>query len=315
MRAEVISRFGDAGVFHEEDAPIPEPRSDEVLVRVRATSVNPVDAKIRRGGGFGISPPAILGYDVSGTVEAAGDSVTGFGPGDEVFYSPPIDTRGSYAEFHAVPARVITHKPPSLTHEEAAALPLAGCTAIQGLLDRARLQTGDRVLVHGDGGVGSLAVQIARAAGCHVVVVGSDYMQEKLLTLGADRAIDYHREDFIDVVSSELGEGSIDIIFDTVGGDTLERSLPLAADCCRLVTILEDCRGAFGPAIAKNVRLELLLMYRSGVTMARLARLVERGLLRPIVDSVMPLARVAEAHERLEAGGVRGKIVLSTAVH
>lgn len=316
MRAEVISKFGGIDVFHEEpETPIPEPGPSEMLVRVHATSVNPVDAKIRRRGVFGVRPPAILGYDVSGVVEAVGRSVVGFGPGDEVFYSPEIDGRGSYAEFHAVDSGIVAHKPSVLSHEEAAALPLAGCTAIQGLVERAWLGVGDRVLIHGDGGVGTLAVQIARAAGAQVIVVGSDYMQKTLLDLGAHRAFDYHKADFVEALSTEYGKGSMNVIFDTVGGDTLERSVPLASQGARLVSILENCRGTFGPAIALNARLELLMMRRSGATMARLVRLVDQGLVRPVIDSVLPLERVARAHERLERGGVRGKIVLSPMVH
>lgn len=311
MKAIVLEAFGGPDELKCRDVPHPEPGSHEVLVHVHAVSINPIDYKIReQGSGFGIELPAILGYDVAGTVEAVGASVTEFVEGDDVFYSPLVNGRGSYAEYHAVPASIVAHKPDNLSHQEAAALPLAGCTAWQALFDRAGLQIDETVLIHGTGGVGLLAVQMARAAGARVLAVGSDYMQDQLPELGADQAINYKEDDVIDAVREATQGTGVDVVFDTVGNDTLARSLEVTAPFGRMVTIVGDSTGVPGGAISKNVSADYLMMQREGATMRSLKTIAERGQVRPLIAETRPLEQAADAHRRLEEGGVPGKIVL-----
>lgn len=309
MKAIVLDDFGAPGVLQQKDVERPVPGPEEVLVRVVAASVNPVDYKLRSGeADFGVEAPAILGYDVSGLVEATGEAVDAFAEGDAVFYTPEIDARGSYAEYHAAHASIVAHKPKHLSHEEAAALPLAGCTAWQALFDRAILQADQAVLVHGSGGVGALAVQLARAAGAEVAAVASPVMTEQMQELGADPVVDYQGEDFTEVLP-EAGFRP-DVILDTVGGETLARSAEVALPLAQFVTIVESAQLEAGPLMPLNGSAHFVMMQRSGATMRSLARMASRGFLRPVIADVLPLGDVAEAHRCLEEGGVSGKLVL-----
>ncbi len=311
MRAMVMRDFGGPDVFEAQDIEAPEPGAQEVLVRVHASSVNPVDTKIRQAGTWAVDPPAVIGYDVSGVVEAVGDEVTDFRSGDEVFYTPEIfgGGMGSYAEYHAADQAIVARKPTGLSHAEAASLPLAGGTAWDALVTRADVRPGETVLVHGAGGVGSLAIQIARAAGARVLAVCSDYMRQMAQELGADRAIDYKSEDFASVVETETNGTGVDVAFDTVGGDALAESIPITKPHGRFVTILGPS-GNLGPAYLKNITLHFLFLERARYKLNGLRALVERDQLRPVVDSTVSLTDVAEAHRRVEAGGVQGKISL-----
>jgi NADPH2:quinone reductase len=313
MKAMVITDFGGPEVFEERNLPEPVPGPTEVLVKVHATSVNPVDYKIRQAGSWaGIEPPAVIGYDVSGVVEAVGDAVGDLEVGDEVFYTPEIFVgQGSYAEYHVADASIVAPKPPSLSHAEAASLPLAGGIAWDSLVVAGGLKVGETVLIHGMGGVGSLAVQIAKASGARVFAVCSDYMVDQAKDLAIDLAIDYKSEDFVDVVGSAIG-GRVDLVLDTVGGDALERSIAVTKDFGMLVGIVGtavDLRKA-GP---KDLIVQKLFLQRARYKLLALHTLVERGQLEPVIDSVIPLGEVADAHRRLEEGGVRGKIVLQVA--
>jgi NADPH2:quinone reductase len=313
VKAFQLDQFGDPDVLQQRDVERPAPGPGEVLVRVVATSVNPVDYKLRSGkADFGIEPPAVLGYDVSGIVEAVGEGVgegaEAFDAGDAVFYTPEIDAHGSYAEYHVERASVVTRKPEHLSHEEAAALPLAGCTTWQALFDRAILQAGQRVLIHGTGGVGALAVQLARAAGADVVAVSSPTLVEQTEELGADHVIDYQNEDFAEAMQAERLQA--DVVLDTVGGDTLYESAAVSAPLADFVTIVENAEVPAGPLMPLNASAHFVMMQRRGDTMRHLARMAERGALRPLIADVLPLADVAEAHRRLEAGSVPGKLVL-----
>lgn len=313
MRAIVITDFGGPEVFRERNVPEPVPGPTQVLVNVHATSVNPVDYKIRQSGSWaGVSPPAIIGYDVSGVVGEVGAAVEEFEVGDEVFYTPEIFIgQGSYAEYHVADASIVAPKPPSLSHPEAASLPLAGGIAWDALVVAGGLQVGETVLIHGVGGVGSLAVQIARASGARVIAVCSSYMVEAAQELGADVAIDYTSEDLVAVIDEVL-EGGVDLVLDTVGGDVLDRSIEVTKDFGMLVGIVStavDLRKAG----AKNLLIQKMFLQRARYKLLALRALVERGQLRPVVDDVMPLDQVAEAHRRLEEGGVKGKIVLQVA--
>ncbi|MFW6180157.1 MAG: NADP-dependent oxidoreductase [Spirochaetota bacterium] len=305
MRAMVIREFGGPEVFERREVSDPRPDPDQVLVEVRATSVNPVDFKTRQRGGWDLQPPAILGWDAAGVVREAGSRVTGLKPGDEVFYTPPINGRGTYAELHAVPAEVVSMKPSNLTFQEAAAVPLAGSTAWDALVERARVLPGERVLIHGAGGVGSLGIQIAKAAGAWVAVTCGDYDFDLARELGADLTIDYRSQDFTGMLDPE----SVDVVFDTVGGDLLARSAPLVRRGGRMAVIVGH-GGDFGRTYHRNITLHMVLLSRSRRKMELLRNLIERGGLRPVIDSVMDLEEVAEAHRRLERGRVRGKIVL-----
>ncbi len=309
MRAVVLDQFGSPDTLSlRDDVAAPEPGPGQVLVRVHATSVNPVDTKIRQHGDqYGIAPPVILGYDVSGVVEGVGADVEDLVEGDEVFYTPPLTAHGAYAELHVADAGLVVVKPSDLTHEEAAAIPLAACTAWEALIDRGGLEVGEYVLIHGGGGVGHFAVQIAHAAGARVVVVGSPEMEDALLDAGADLFVDYHEADgtaaMLDL-SCDLGA---DVVFDTVGGDTLAKSVDALADYGRMVTIVGNATGDFGMAYRKNAAIYPLMMERSGGILDRIAALVETGDLEPVIDSVLPLADAAEAHRRIETGGVEAR--------
>lgn len=313
MRAVVLDQFGSPDTLTlRDDVATPEAGPGQVLVRVRATSVNPVDTKIRqRGGDYGLEPPVILGYDVSGVVEAVGDGVEDLVVGDEVFYTPALTANGAYAEFHVADAGLAVVKPHDLTHEEAAAIPLAACTAWQALIDRAGLELGEVVLIHGGGGVGHFAVQIAHAAGAKVVVVGSPEMEDALLDAGADLFVNYHEADGTSAVLDLSCDLGADVVLDTVGGDTLAQSVDALAPYGRMVTIVGSATGDFGAAYRKNATIYPMMMERSGGMLDRIADLVESGDIEPVIDSVLPLADAAEAHRRIEKGGVQGKIVLT----
>ena len=311
MRAMVIRKFGGPEVFEKQEIPTPEPGPNEVLVKVYATSINPVDYKIRQAGSWaGVKPPAVIGYDVSGVVEATGGAVVDFREGDEVYYTPEIfgGGHGSYAEFHVVHESIVTRKPSNLTHEEAAGIPLAGGTAWDAIINRGLLEVGETVLIHGAGGVGSLAVQIARAAGARVLVTCSEYMEDLIKDWGA-LPISYQHEDFVEVVQDETGGDGVDLVFDTVGDDTMKQSLKVIKEYGRMVNIVGTDTGLPG-ANPLNLTIHYLFLQRDRAKLDSLRNLIERGQMEPVIDSVMDLSEVAEAHARLEKGGVKGKIVL-----
>ncbi len=312
MKAMLITGFGGPEVFELREMPKPEPGPGQILVKVHATSVNPVDYKIRQAGAWaGIKPPAIIGYDVSGVVEALGDGVEDFQVGDEVYYTPEIfEGQGSYAEYHVTPQAIVARKPSNLSHVEAASIPLAGGTAWDALITRANLHAGETILIHGAGGVGSLAIQIAKASGARVFATCSSYMLDPAQELGATRAIDYKSQNFVEVLRQETGGAGIDVVFDTVGGENLARSIEVTRPFGRMVGIVSNVKGNLGPAFRKNITLHCLFLQRARYKLDALRALIERGQLAPVIDSVMPLSDVAKAHQRLESGGVKGKLVL-----
>lgn len=315
MRATVITDFGSPEVFQERDVPKPEPAPSQVLVKVHAASVNPVDYKIRQAGSWaGIEPPAVIGYDVSGVVEAVGEDVREFRVGDEVYYTPEIfEGQGSYAEYHVADEVIVAPKPANLSHVEAASIPLAGGTAWDALITRGLLQVGETVLIHGAGGVGSFAIQIARAAGARVLATCSDYMLDQAGQLGAGRAVNYKSEDFVEVVQQETNGLGVDLVFDTVGGDVLSKSIEVTKPFGRMTGIVSTMSGSMAAAFRKNITLYFLFLERARYKLDHLRTLSERGQLEPLIDSVLPLSEVAEAHRRLEGGGVKGKLVLQVA--
>ncbi|MBP2336421.1 NADPH:quinone reductase-like Zn-dependent oxidoreductase [Saccharothrix coeruleofusca] len=308
MRAISQDRFGGPEVLHEVERPRPEPGPTEILVRVHAAGVNPVDAKTRATGYLLGELPFVLGWDVSGVVEAVGFGVTLFRPGDEVFGMPLFPREaGAYAEYVVAPTRHFAPKPAALDHPHAAALPLVGLTAWQSLVETAHLQAGQRVLVHAAaGGVGHVAVQLAKARGAHVIGTASAAKHDFLRELGVDEPIDYTTADFAEQVRD------VDVVFDTVGGDIGVRSVPVVRPGGTVVTILGNTLPALAEAAAgREVRAAAVLCEPDRLGLTALADLVEGGALRTELDAVLPLAQAGKAHELIESGRTRGKIVLT----
>jgi len=307
MRAVVTTAWGGPEVLEERTVPRPEPGEGEVLVRVRATGVNPVDHKTRASGGLlarrGVEPPVILGWDVAGTVEAVGPGVTAFAPGDDVFGMPRFPgVAGTYAEYVAAPAADLARMPAGLAHAEAAALPLVTLTALQAFA-KAGLADGQSVLVHAAaGGVGHVAVQIAKSRGCTVAGTASAGNQDLLRDLGVDLPVDYAAQAFEEVVRD------VDVVLDPLGGDVRRRSWGVLRPGGVLVSVVGPPKE--GEAEAHGVRGAGIMVRTSGEGMAEVARLVESGALRPVVGERLPLAAAADAHRRMETGHARGKIVL-----
>jgi NADPH2:quinone reductase len=316
MRAVVIQSFGGPGVLELGDWPRPQAGPGELLVAVRASGTNPVDAKMRVAGKWaGVEPPIVLGYDAAGVVEAIGPGVTDFKPGDEVFYSPNIHgTRlGTYAEYNVVPASIVALKPRRIDFIAAAAIPLAGGAAYEAIVRRLAVRPGETVLIHGGaGGVGSFAVQLARLAGARVLATASARNLETVRKLGADLAIDYRAQDVAQVALAETGGRGVDAVLDTVGGDLIPRSIPAARPWARLATLLAPA-GDLGPFALRNQTLHGIFLIRERERLELLAALVDRGVLAPLIDQVLPLSEASGAHERLDSGHGRGKIVLQIA--
>ncbi|WP_433684653.1 NADP-dependent oxidoreductase [Nocardia sp. CA-119907] len=309
MRAIVQQSFGGPEVLQVAEVPRPVPGATEVLVRVRAVSINPVEPIIRSGA-FPLigQPPFTLGWDLSGVVEEVDPGVNRFRVGDEVYGMPYFPKAASgYAEYVVAPSRQLVRKPSGLTHAEAAALPLAGLTAWQMLVDIAELQAGQRVLIHGaGGGVGHLAVQIAKARGAYVIGTASAGKHEFLRGLGADKLIDYRTTDFVDVVRD------VDVVLETIGDGTAERSLSTLRKGGILVTAVEKASTALPKlAAAAGVRFAGISVEPDVVGLEALTQLVESGKLHPYVQQTMPFENAAKAHELVEQGNVQGKIVLT----
>ena len=324
MRAIVLEEHGGPEVLRERELPSPKPGRHQVLVEVHATSVNPVDAKIRRGGGAAREMPIVLGYDASGIVRACGPDVEGWREGDAIYGCPNLFGPGANAELVLLDARAAASKPASIDDATAACLPLVGLTAWEALHDRARIQAGQTVLVHaGAGGVGHVAVQLARLHGCRVITTAG--RPESIAfcrhTLGADEVIDYAKDDFAAGVRDLTKGRGVDVVFDTVGEETFRHSIDCVTPGGQLVTILGSTPGDRAP----------LLLYRSitvhyefmgarvandldpghqGKILSSLARLVDRGLLRLHVSARVPLERVADAHRQIEMGRTIGKVAV-----
>ncbi len=314
MKAIIITAFGGPEVFQASDWPKPVPQVTEVLVRVHAAALNAVDYKIRRAGSWaGVKPPAVLGYDAAGVVEAVGAGVKAFKPGDAVFYSPSIwGGQGSYAEYQVSDESIVALKPKNLSFVEAAALPLAGMTAWDAM-EFLKPKPGSTVLVHAAaGGVGSLAVQMAKAAGARVLGTCRAGNLEFVKALGADVAIDYRAENFVTAVLRETDGEGVDGVYDTVGGNILACSIDVIKPYGRAVTCVNST-GDLGGANPRNISVYFGFMERARHKLDALRVMAERQQLRPVIDSVIPLSDVAEGHRRLEAGGVKGKIVLKVA--
>ena len=306
MKAVCIYAYGGPGALVYEDAPLPHPGDGEVLVRVHAAGVNPVDWKIREGHLKEMlhhTLPLVLGWDVSGVVEALGANTTRLRVGDEVFSRPDISRDGAYAEFIAIRESEIALKPKSLDHIHAAALPLAGLTAWQTLFDAGGLSSGQRVLIHAAaGGVGSLAVQLAKWKGAHVIGTASKRNHEFLRKLGVDQVVDYTTERFEEVVQP------VDVVLDTVGGDTQERSWKVLKPGGILVSVVSPPSAE--AASAHGVRQAFVFIKPSAPQLAEIAKLASDEKLKAIVETVLPLSDATRAQELSQRGHTRGKIVL-----
>lgn len=307
MRAVVMREFGGPEVLKLEDVPRPSPILTEVLVRVRAAGTNPVDAYVRSGAFTLLKPPAILGWDVSGVVEEVFPGVNRFRVGDEVFGMPFFPRpAGTYAEYVAAPARQFALKPARLDHLQAAGLPLAGLTAWQGLVDIADVKAGQRVLIHAaGGGVGHLAVQIAKARGAHVVGTASRDKHDLVRSLGADEVIDYRAVDFTKAMEV------VDVAFDLVGHGHGLPTLDVLRPGGVLVTIDRVIPELQARASATGKRVAGMAVEPDRVGIEALARLADEGKLRVHVGQAFPLAEAASAHALYGRGGVSGKVVLT----
>lgn len=307
MRAITQDVLGGPEVLKLTEVPRPVPRPNEVLVRVRAAGINPTDWKHRATGGFLGEPPFTLGWDVSGVVEETGIGVALHQPGDEVFGMLPYPYgHGSHAEYVIAPARALVPKPAALDHTQAGALPLVSLTAWQALVERAELRPGQRVLIHAAaGGVGHVAVQIAKARGAYVIGTASAGKHDFLREIGVDEPVDYRTTEYEDAVHD------VDVVLDTLGGDHSVRSLRVLRPGGIVVSILPvGSDDFFEEAGRLGVRAIRMLVDADQHGMKAIAELVDDGRLRPSVAGTFPLAEAARAHEIGDTGRTTGKLVL-----
>ena len=315
MKAIVLKGAGGIDQLQYTDIDRPAPAAGEVLLRVAAISINPVDIKTRKGGGFFAklqeAPPAILGWDVAGTVEAVGEGVAQWKAGDRLFGMVNFPGAGrAYAEYVAAPANHFARIPDGISTEEAAATTLAALTAWQVLVHRGGLRAGQRVLLHAAaGGVGHFAVQIARQIGAEVIGTASAANHDYLRQLGVSEVIDYHQEDFRSKVSG------IDLVLDPVGGDTALQALDVLRPGGVLVSIVGGAKEPVAQeAERRGFRAENYLVHSSGEDMEDLARLLQARHLKPTIEHRFPFSEMAAAHAQVETGHTRGKVVLTLGV-
>jgi len=314
MKAMLINSFGGVEQLKLADVPIPTPRADEVLIEIAYTSVNPVEWKIREGMLNDILPhefPIILGWDAAGTISAMGNKVTAFKSGDKVYAycRKPTVHNGTYAEFITMDATAVAPMPSNLSFAEAATIPLTGLTAWQALFDFAQLQTGDKLLIHaGSGGVGSLAIQFAKHCGATVYTTASRKNHDYVRELGADVAIDYTAENFVDVIKTAEPAG-IDVVFDTMGATVQENSFQVLRKGGTLVSIVTP--PAAQTAEQYQVKAGFVFVSPNGKQLRQIAELIEEGAVRPAnIAEELPLENAAIAQEKSRAHHIRGKIVL-----
>ncbi|MDT0615935.1 NADP-dependent oxidoreductase [Streptomyces lancefieldiae] len=332
MKAFMVEKYGNATTMRAAGIPEPQVGADDVLVRIHAASVNPLDIKIRNGDFKAFLPyrlPLVLGHDLAGTVVQVGPSVTRFAVGDEVYARPGKDRIGAFAERIAVHQDDLAAKPATLTMTEAASLPLVALTAWQALVERAHVQAGHKVLVHaGAGGLGSVAVQLAKALGVHVAATASTAKVELVKELGADEVVDYRTQDF-----TELLDG-YDVVLDSLGGENLAKSLGILKPGGQAIGVAGPPDPAFARELGANPVLRLavaalgartrrrakrlgvtysfLFMKASGDQLRELTPLIDAGKIRPVVDRVFPFDQTLQAMEYVEKGRAKaGKVVVS----
>jgi NADPH:quinone reductase-like Zn-dependent oxidoreductase len=306
MKAVKMYQFGGPEVLKYEDADMPVPGPDELLVKVSAASINPIDWKYRQGHipNMKRTFPTIIGWDVSGVVVETGRLVTQFTKGDPIFARIETTESGAYAEYVVVRAAEAAYAPKSISLATAAAIPLAGMTAWAGLFEVGKLRAGMSLLIHGgSGGVGTFAVQLAKYAGAHVIATTSTTNIELVRSLGADEVIDYTKEDF----STKVHD--LDFVFDTIAGDTQAKSWGLIKKDGMLVSTLGIDEKA---AAANGVRGKHFMLQSNGARLQEMGGLVDAGHLKVIIDKEYPLSETAAAHAESEKGHTKGKIILTT---
>ncbi|MFI0451272.1 NADP-dependent oxidoreductase [Actinomadura sp. 6N118] len=331
MRAFTVERYGDKAGVRAADVPDPEVGADDVLVRIQAASINPLDRMIRDGEMKAILPyrvPFVLGNDLAGVVVEVGAAVTRFAVGDEVFARPAKDRIGTFAELIAIHQDDVAIKPATLTMEEAASLPLVALTSWQVLVERARLQPGQKVLIHaGSGGLGTIAIQLAKQLGAHVATTTSTANLDLVKRLGADVVIDYQTQAFETILHD------YDLVLDSLGGETLNKSLDVLKPGGKVISVAGPPDAALAKELGanpiirlvmsalsfrirrrarrRNVTYSFLFMKASGDQLRELTPLIKAGKIRPVVDTVFPFESTPEALEYLEAGHAKaGKVVV-----
>jgi len=313
MKKVQINQFGSANVVKIIDAPIPMPKAGQLLVKVKASSVNPVDAQIRQGHYQDYTPlPFNLGFDGAGIIEAVADDVINFTVGDSVYFVPSIlNGEGTYAEYCIVDADLAALIPDTLDFNQAAALSLVGSAAWESLIDRGKLQVGETVLIHaGAGGVGHIAIQIAKAIGAKVIATSKSRHLECLKSLGADIALDYQADNFNQQLSM-AADNNVDLVLDTVAGNTISDSAQVLATRGRIVSLADYCPAQNLLALwPKNAEIHLVFMTPSSKWLNNLNDLVNQGKLKVIIDKTFPLEEVVDAHEYLQNKARSGKVVL-----
>ncbi|WP_395945523.1 NADP-dependent oxidoreductase [Brevundimonas sp.] len=331
MKAYILDRYGKGQALRLGDMPDPVTAADEVLVEVHAVGLNQLDGKIRDGGFKPIlpyRPPLVLGHDLAGVVIAVGDDVRDFTPGDAVYARPRDGRIGAFAERIAVNRADLALKPANLSMEEAAALPLVALTVWQALVERAQLKAGQKILIHaGSGGVGTIAVQLAKHLGAVVATTTSAANADLVRSLGADVVVDYRTQDFSTMLSD------YDVVLNSLDAKTLEASLKVLKPGGRLISISGPPDPAFAKALGRNPVLRLVLglmsgsirrkakragvdysflfMRADGEQLGRIANLIETGVIRPIVDRVFPFADLNAAMAYVDSGRAKGKVVVS----
>jgi NADPH:quinone reductase-like Zn-dependent oxidoreductase len=311
MKAVILKEAGGPENLIIQDIAIPVPKKDEVLVKVKAISINPVDIKTRKGlslyNELKNDPPVILGWDIAGEVVQAGEDVTSLEEGDEVFGMINFPGHGkAYAEYVTAPANHLAEKPDLISTQEAAAGTLAALTAWQVLLDEAKLQAGEKIVVHAAaGGVGHFAVQIAKYLGAYVIGTASEANYDFVKELGADDFVDYTKEKFEEIVKDA------DVVFDTVGGDYSLRSLSVLKEGGRLIAIAGGITDeVLKIAATKKIKAWRHLVHSNGDDMEQIAELMEAGTIKAYIFKEYPLEQIQDAHRQIETGKTRGKIVV-----
>lgn len=306
MKAITVEKYGDADVLKYTEVEEPELKENDLLIDIKATSVNPVDWQIREGNladAMSFDFPLVLGWDAAGIVKKIGPAVTKFSVGDEVFSSPDMMRNGTYAEYVAVDENMVAKKPTNLSFEEAASIPLVGLTAWTSLVEIANIQRGERILIQaGAGGVGSFGIQLAKAMGCWVATTCSETNIDFLKELGADQVINYEKEKFEDLVDP------VDVVLDTLGGDVQNRSFKVLKKGGRIASTTTAPDNEL--AKEHEVLAYQVTMGRDGEVLANIAKLIEEEKIRPVVEQVLDLSEVKEGHRISQTGHSRGKIVL-----
>ncbi|TAY61602.1 NADP-dependent oxidoreductase [Rhizobium leguminosarum] len=331
MKAFLIDRYKKGSALRLGQSPEPQLRENDVMVEIHAASVNPLDAKIRDGEFKLILPyrlPLVLGNDVAGIVVRVGANVRQFKPGDAVYARPDQDRIGTFAEYIAIDAADVALKPANLSMEEAASIPLVALTAWQALVERAKLQKGQRVLIHaGSGGVGTIAIQLAKHLGAHVATTVSTANIDLVKSLGADVVVDYRKDDFEKVLKG------YDVVLNSLSKDTLEKSLAVLKPGGKLISISGPPdpdfarENGFGWLLRQVMRFlsfgirrkskrrgidySFLLMTANGAQLGKITSLIEAGAIRPVIDRAFPFEKTNEALDYVETGRVKGKVVIA----